>query len=109
MTSPTVIRRALVAALPGLDAQVTPSAIDYSQGAGMDVQRFNVRIVVGRDGDAAQERLDELIAAAGVKALLEADRTLGGLVADVAVVKCTGYQLFPPADVLGATWTVAVR
>jgi uncharacterized Rossmann fold enzyme len=114
MLSPTDVRRALaarLACLDGVEAHVAPAETDYSS-QGLDRMRFNVRIVVGPVGvEQAEGLLDELIAAEGdrsVKALLEADRRLDGLVADLDVPRCSGWQTFRREghDAIGATWTV---
>jgi len=114
MASPTEIRRAISAlldSLDGVDVQVAPAAVEY--GARELHQAFAVRILTGPAGDEAAELLlDELIAPDGgrsVKRLVETDPTLGGLVTDTTVTRCTGWQLFPRGDMaaVGATWTVS--
>jgi hypothetical protein len=62
----------------------------------------------------AQQRLDRFLAPSGdesVKAAIEADLTLGGVVDDVTVVSASGHIVFvresQPA-MLGAEWTVTV-
>lgn len=63
----------------------------------------------------AQKKLDELLASTGatsVKAAIESDKTLGGLVKDLKVERCTGYLEYSnPAGTttaLGCDWTVVV-
>ena len=63
--------------------------------------------------EAAQRKLDEYLARSGddsVKALIEADRTLGGSVKDLRVEAATGHQvaIVDARQVLSATWTVRV-
>ena len=105
---PTLVRGALAAALPGLNAEVRPGPVAYEQG--LPRSRYEVTVLTGPiDDTAAQERLDELLAPDGLKATLEADRTLGGLVSDIDVAKCTGWQAHkgPAGEAfIGATWTV---
>lgn len=114
MASSTEIRRALAALLAVLDVgdvSVAPGEIAYEPGVLR--QRFAVRAITGLPGDEqAEATLDELMEPEGarsIKALLEADHTLGGLVADVTVTRCTGWQLFriDDHDAIGATWTVS--
>lgn len=62
----------------------------------------------------AQKQLDELLESSGptsVKAAIEADKTLGGVVQDTYVQSCTGYQEYGRPDgttALGCEWTVVV-
>jgi hypothetical protein len=86
------MRAALTAALPG--SQVTATRMDFADG-GFDEVRFLVSL------RASGSELDRLLAA-DAKARLEADRTLGGLCADVRVTRCD-------ATPDGATWHVAAR
>lgn len=106
----TDIRRALADLLQHEQTTVVPAPAEY--GNHLDTLTFAVTITVGIDTPEARDHLDDLLdPETGAKHLLEADRTLTGLVADLAVVKSTGYQLIPqgPDDppLLGATWTVA--
>lgn len=113
MASVTDIRRALEQRLAGIDGEVAvyPGPSDYARGPGFHTVRFVARVIVGPEGDEAEGRLDHLLDEGGVRSLLEADDTLGGLVADVAVAKCSGYQTYGPPDAphLGAEWTVETR
>lgn len=96
---------------------VMPSRIDYDQAmhSGMQNAIFTVQMVVGAVGDiAAQMRLDRYIMAGGttsVKAAIESDPTLGGIVDDLQVTDCTGYQTIAfdgRAPLLGCTWSLWV-
>lgn len=133
MASITAIREALAVALDGLDgtqvsgymlANPTPPSIhvvpdeityDSAMGRGLDTVALKIQAYVGFTSDiGAQKRLDVWLAPSGsesVKALVENDRTLGGVVQDARVVDCTGYRLYSSPDgrvVLGAEWTVSV-
>ena len=98
--------------------QVFPDEIDYdtTMGRGLDTLMFIVQAHVGASSDiGAQKKLDAMLAPSGatvsVKAAVEADRTLGGVVHDCRVVSCTGYRVYiTPAGtgVLGAEWSVQV-
>lgn len=97
---------------------VFPDTIEYdaSMGRGIDTYTLTVQGYVGFATDiGAQKRLDELLAKTGstsVKALIETDRTLGGVVQDCRVERVTGYRLYSATGdnrmVLGAEWTVNV-
>lgn len=77
---------------------------------------FTVRALAGSPvEEAAQMHLDELLDTHGdssVRQILEADKTLGGLVDDVTVVRADSYSAFrDPAtqtEVLAAEWQVDV-
>ena len=80
---------------------------------GVEFWTLTVQAFVGTLLDrTAQENLDRLIDRAAphsVKAALELDKTLGGLVSILVVQSCTGYQEYARADgttALGAEWTV---
>lgn len=109
MSRVTEIRRALAALAEG--STVAPGPTEYAPGNGLDRCRFDVLLLVGpSDDEDAQARLDELIAPSGLKELLERDRSLGGLVSDLAVARCSGWQIHRRAggEQLGATWSVDV-
>ena len=113
MTSVTEIRKAireLLADVPGT-VQVLAGPSEYATGPGFDKLGFVVSIHVGPPSPKGEETLDELIAPSGVKATLEADDKLGGLVSDLTVTRSSGHRLFelPSAEqVLGAEWTVQI-
>lgn len=62
----------------------------------------------------AQKNLDALLESTGatsVKAAIEADKTLGGVIKDLKVTTCTGYLEYGRPDgttALGCDWTVVV-
>lgn len=110
MSATTEVRHALAAALAGLPGvDVRPAAVTYAEARGLTSARYEATVLTGPAGDPdAEDQLDDLIAPEGVKATLEQDRTLGGLVADLNVSKCTGWQVYRRGEqqMLGATWTV---
>ena len=102
---------------------VFPDEIDYdlTMHQGGDEWRMIVQAFVGGVADqGAQVVLDQLIAATGsfsVKHAVESDKTLGGIVDDLRVTRCTGYQVYDsPAhlkayvasQLIGAQWTVEI-
>jgi hypothetical protein len=99
---------------PGGDAG--PIMYDASMGRGFDVTPFTVEVFVGAPLDhAAQVNLDAYLAPSGgrsIKAALEADVTLGSLVADLRVVSCTGPRPVQlpgrPEPLLSAAFTVEI-
>lgn len=100
-------------------AEIQPGEIEYDRAMarGMDGTQMTVRVYVGNTTDiGSQKRLDRMLAPAGadsVKAAIEADRTLGGVVDDLRVTRCSGYRVYsragmPNATVLGAEWDIEV-
>lgn len=98
-------------------AVVAPPTIKYDQtfGRGLDEYSFQVIVLVTRaDERIGQELIDTYCAPVGagsVKAAIESDRTLGGLVADLRVTDMTGVSPTTLADgqvYLSATWAVQV-
>lgn len=98
-------------------AVVAPPTIKYDQsfGRGLDEYSFQVIVLATRaDERIGQELIDSYCAPAGagsVKAAIESDRTLGGLVADLRVTDMTGVSPTTLADgqvYLSATWAVTV-
>lgn len=100
---------------------IFPAEINYDESMhrGLDRWLFTVQAVVQESLDkAGQVNLDEFLAPTGarsIKALIEADVQLGGIVAGVRVVSCTGYRKYvfeqssnPRATYLGAEWSVEV-
>lgn len=89
----------VLAAPTAPNIEIFPSEIDYDQalGRGLDFVDVTVRVTVTVTLDvAAQIKLDEYLAPTGansVKALIEADKTLGGVVQDVHVQSASGYTL----------------
>lgn len=125
------IRAGLVASLSSLGLQgsgyllasPTPPTIEVFPGQteydsvfqrGMDEVVFIVRIVVSMTLDqASQMTLDNYLDPTGtssVKALLEADRTLGGVVKDLRVEEATGHQrsTVEAKEQLSADWSVRI-
>lgn len=97
-------------------ADVAPEGVDYHQAMESGSKwKLIVRVFVGAISDiGAQKRLDLYLAEEGaesVKALIEADSTLGGVVDDLIVTKCSGYRAYERAGgqpVVGAEWTVEI-
>lgn len=125
------IREALAGSLSSLGIQAsgyllaspTPPSIECFPGQtdydstfqrGMDEVVFVVRITVAVNLDVgAQMRLDEYLDPTGtssVKALIEADRTLGGRVKDLRVETVTGHEVsvVEGNHVLSCDWTVRI-
>lgn len=123
------IRAGLVTALEALHIQSTgyvlsspmapsiecfPGPIDYDQAyqRGHDNLTFIVRLTVTTAIDeASQTKLDGYLLPSGatsVKALIETDKTLGGVVKDLQVTECSGYQVAQRGEslLLSADWTV---
>jgi hypothetical protein len=97
--------------------EVFPGEIDYDQSLarGLDFVDVIVRVTVSVSLDvAAQVNLDEYLAPSGsssVKALIESDETLGGVVQDVHVQSASGYVVTQTKDggaALYCNWTVRV-
>ena len=90
------------------------ASYDATFSRGMDVLVFQVRITVATSlEEGAQRRLDEYLDASGtgsVKALIESDRTLGGIVKDLRVLEATGHEVavVDTRPALSATWTVRI-
>ncbi len=103
--------------------QVVPPAIDirrglvdYDQALHGGTHRWTmlVRAFVATVTDkSAQARLDSYLDPDGgdsVKAAIESDRTLGGLVADLQVKTATGEQTYTigQLQLVGSEWTVEI-
>jgi hypothetical protein len=103
-------------------AQPTPPALEiypdkffYDKGVHTDELIFKVRAIVGFTLDVgAQQTLDNMLDTAGprsIKAALEAEPTLGGLVDDLRVEQSLGYRLYPVGErghAIGTELTVCV-
>lgn len=76
-------------------AHIVLSEVGYHQamGNGVEVYSFVVQtfLAAGLD-EAAQLKLDEFIASSYVRAAIEADRTLGGVVQDASVSGMSAYN-----------------
>jgi hypothetical protein len=97
--------------------EIFPGEVDYDQSLarGLDFVDVIVRVTVSISLDvAAQVKLDEYLAPSGsssVKALIESDETLGGVVQDVHVQSASGYVVTQTNDggaALYCNWTVRV-
>ena len=92
-------------------AVIMPSSIQYdlSFQRGLDLHNFVVMIVVGRASERqAQQTLDLFCAGTGassVKAAIESNRTLTGLVQDLRVTSMRNYG----STVIGETTYLAVE
>lgn len=87
---------------------------DYTAQRGFDEWFVLVQGIAGSPTDRAnQQVLDEWLAPTGatsVKAALEVDRTLGGLIQPLRVTKALGYRKYKldnGTTVLGCEWTVS--
>jgi len=96
---------------------VFPAGTDYdlTMQRGGDTLHFTVQAFVPFGPDQGMQRnLDKFIATSGatsVKAALQSDPSLGGIVDDLIVRSCSGYRQYvfegrPPC--LGAEWAVDV-
>ncbi|MET8147622.1 hypothetical protein ACIBSW_06815 [Actinoplanes sp. NPDC049668] len=88
---------------------------DDDFGSALESPQYTCRLYVSRasDGDLAHPLLRRFLRPSGpgsVKAALEADRTLGGLVDALVVAKRFGYGVYDVGgvDYLGARFTVRV-
>lgn len=100
--------------LPGIQMTVQEVEYDWHSNGGVHVI-FTIQALVGAVSDTgAQDRIDQMIDTEGdvsVKALIEADGTLGGVVSDTRVASCSGhrtYNLDGRAPAIGAEWTVDI-
>lgn len=97
-------------------AIVVPEGINFdtSFGRGLDTYTFTVLVVVGRvDERSAQNLLDGYCTATGstsVKAAIESDRTLSGVVNDLRVMEMRNYSSIPVGEItyLAAEFVVSV-
>jgi hypothetical protein len=96
---------------------VFPAEVEYDQAMqrGLDKWTLTVQAFVGLVSDVgAQKLLDKYLAPSGaqsVKAVIEADRTLGGAVHDLRVTRSGGYQSFlleGRGPILAADWSIEV-
>lgn len=116
MRSLTDLRAAVAAKLADLDGRVLvyPGRTEYRRGD-IEELRLMIRITVGPGHDEqGMARLDEMLAPDGpssVKARLDEDDTLGGLVSDLSVASASGHLTFPAQGApsqLGCEWTVRI-
>jgi hypothetical protein len=97
--------------------EIHPSQTDYDLALkrGLDRWRFTVRAFVGLTSDiGAQKRLDRMLASSGsesVKAAVESNPSLSGVIEDLRVINASGYRQYlreGASAVLGAEWEVEV-
>lgn len=100
--------------------EIYPDKFFFDKGFSTDELRFKVRAIIGSVLNIeGQQYLDSLLDSSGemsVKAALEADRQLGGLVDDLRVEEVSGYRLYPydagpgqqPMRLLGCEWEVCI-
>lgn len=88
---------------------------DAAMNRGLDDLYFIVQAFVATSLDQdAQQKLDLMLAKSGatsIKAAIESDRTLGGVVSDTHVVNSDTYTTYERGDgsiLLGANWRVRV-
>lgn len=94
-----------------------PDEVNYHEAMqnGHDSWVLTVMAVAGTTTDkGAQIVLDKFIGATGtssVKAAIEGDATLAGVVNDLIVESCTGYRLYAieGKEMLGAEWRVRIE
>lgn len=96
---------------------VFPGPIDYdlAMARGVDKWVLKIRAFAGLTSEeGAQIVLDRFLAPSGatsVKQAAESDKTLGGVVASVHVVSCSGYgtyQFEGRPTLIGAEWSVEI-
>lgn len=99
---------------PSAEILVTEGAeYDMTFHRGIDPLVFTIRVLVAFTSDiGSQKRLDKMRDPSGVysiKAAVEADKTLGGLVSDLRVTEFGPDQVFDgPVMLLGCDWRVEV-
>ena len=101
--------------LPSMEVIGAPMMFDTAMAGGNWDVEFLVRAMVQwSDAVSAQVNLDSLLEQAGssVKACLEADKTLGGVVSSLRVVGVTEPKVYPlsggQSDALGVEFAVEV-
>jgi hypothetical protein len=95
--------------------QIFPAELAYDQAMsrGQDLYTLTIQALAPLAVDLqGQQQLDDMIDEPGsVKSLVEADKTLGGIVDNARVTTCTGYRvatLEGRGPVLVCEWTVEV-
>jgi hypothetical protein len=87
-------------------AVIQPQGIEYDLNARRGLNRFTFTVtlfVVKADDRAAQKRIDPYVSPGGessVKRVLEADRTLGGVVDTLRVMSVSNYASSDANDIL---------
>lgn len=101
---------------PSADVRRGPVNYDEAFGGGTHRWEMLVRVfVAGATDRGAQARLDAYLAPDGdrsVKAAIESDPTLGGLISDLHVTDASGEQTYTVTGsvepLIGSEWTVEV-
>jgi len=94
--------------------EIVSGAVDYdlAMGRGLDLIHYTVRAMVQHGSDlSGQINLDSLLdgtTATGMKAVLEADKTLGGVVEDLRVTEASELKVYPQGDFIGIEWIVEI-
>lgn len=95
---------------PQIEIVSGPVDYDLAMGRGLDLIRYIVRALVQHGSDlSGQVNLDSLLdgsSASGMKAVLEADKTLGGVVEDLRVTEASELKVYPQGDFIGIEWIV---
>ncbi len=97
---------------PAADIRRGPTLYDQAFQGGVHRMTMLVRVfVAGVMDKASQAQLDSYLDPEGdnsVKAAIESDRSLGGLIADLHVTGATGEQTYTMsgAQMVGSEWTV---
>jgi hypothetical protein len=98
---------------PGVYVHDGPVEYDLAMHRGLDQFEMLVTVLTGYGSDlAAQRRLRKLRdGSSGVKALIEVDKTFGGLVDHARVTKASAPRLYGDAGkpALGVEFTVQIR
>lgn len=97
--------------LPAADVQPTSIQYHLAMGNGLEIHAFQVSVYVAAGLDeASQEKLDEFVDSGVVKAALEADKSLGGLVSDIQVTQMSDYVrvVVEGKETFSARWEVLI-
>lgn len=90
---------------------VIPHETDYDEtmGRGLDLFKFTVQAMAGLIADqGSQMVLDQMLDptdAMSVKTAIESDRTLGGTVETLRVVRQSGYQIYEWPKIRGMSYS----
>ncbi len=99
---------------PQIDMMPGPVLYDTAMAGGLHDETVIVRATVqpGDLEDSAQNALDALVSpgTAGLKAALEADRTLGGTVQSLRVTDASEYKIYAAggSDLVGVEFNVSI-
>lgn len=100
--------------LPAAVIHLTRVDYDLSHSRGLDRYEFEIMLLVAIGDDrAAQREIDQYLAPTGdtsIKAMIESDRNLNGIISDMRVTQATGIREFTVNDLtaLGCTFQVEV-